>query len=705
MARIARIKLTSDIGSFKQDMEKAKQLLRGLGSLNIDSKASEKLKEAITKDLNDAKDRAQEAIAKIKASFEQMATSSDKGFDPEKVNRYLRRLSDLQQRLNDIKRIQSSFSDTGIADTKKDSTVIGSLAKLTKSPIGMIAGAAGAIGLGLGVGNLFQRQRGISAQRLEASALVGGQVTNQESELGFTPEERRQRITEIARSVGRNMSIDEQSRALELGELAQRSFGISTQEQARSMEVARRAGVQDQQKNFAQTIGFAVAAGLEGSRVGEYLSAISEGIAQMSQGINIDSESLNGFAAALTSMPFFQNDPARTLRTMQSLNQTFSQGDRFQQAMASRAIQAVAPGASASSVELRRRMGLFGQLSPEALEEYRRMGPSGANLAKTLGAGPQDIIKSMFADTIQSTAGLGVDRQLFEFAERLGIDVGAADEMFRKLKRGESLSGEDLKKFKEAQMSPEELMKSRLDSTFTGFDKSVSKLGTTIESAMDKMAADITKGITSFTEYLDVSSTGLARFGEALMAATAILTAVTALGGVGGLGSLISKGGAAALGGAKGLIGGAAAIGGGGLMGLGLTAGGVGLAAGGGYLIGKGINWADDKIGGGSGQGPIARGFDWMFDKTSRAFGGTGIKTDEEIFAEVDKKYGNKFTRRSESSPAAPVVSIPMNDLENTNATKENTNALKALNELLSRSAATGRLPSIMQQNFQKVGM
>jgi hypothetical protein len=686
MARQARIRITAETADFKKDIEKIKASIRGLGTM--DGKGS-RIGKGISDDLKSAEEQIQSRISRIKKSMESLSKAEI--IDKDKVDLGLKLLDKYNKRLKEIKETQQGTSKAyNLFDKMESFSPFGSKAG---RGLNMIAGAAGAVGLTAGVGSLFQRQRDISQQRNAIAALIGGEVTTQDSALGFTSEERRQRLLEMSRASGRSLSVSEQNLGLGIGETAERAYGISAQEQGGFMGAARRAGIQDQQKAFAQAIGVATAAGLDGSRIGEYLATMSSGISQMSQGINIDNSSLQGFAGALSSLPFFSDDPSRAMRTIQSLNQTFSQGDRFQQAMASRAIQASAPGASASSVELRRRMGLFGELSDEAIDFYSKPENAGSQrIGKALGLKGEQIVTNLFKDSTDPLKGFSVDRQLFEFADRLGLSVGEADPIFRSIKSGKGVSEDDMKRIREANMNPEE----RIKKVFSGLDSQVTKTGAKIESAMDKMASGVGTAITKFDSAIGVSSTQLAYFGGAVIAATTALTALTAVSAVGSLG----KGGIAA-GKAMGKGGMAAGkmLGKGGISAgkfMGRNAGriipGVGAA-----LALKDIYDIYQKYE--NGEEVTAR--DWAILSTSVAAGAAGLvpgvgtvasaglsalSAGAEFLPESDTASNYSSPSSAMSSPS--VSNFTTSDPANTSAVNANTEALRAFTELL-RSMGT----------------
>jgi len=550
MARQARIKITAETADFRKDIEKVKASIRAIGSEKIDPKSTAFISKRISEDLKKAEEQVQSRINRIKKSIESMPESEL--IDSAKVDLALKLLDKYIRKLKEIETTQKSLEKksglSAIFDKMENFSPFGSKAG---RGVNMIAGAAGAIGLTVGVGSLFQRQRGISQERNAIAPFVGGAVTEERSNLGFTSEERRQRLLEIARASGKDLSIEEQNKGLGLGESAERAYGISAQEQGNFMGTARRAGVQDQQKAFAQTIGIATAAGLKNSVIGEFLATMSDGISQLAQGVNIDNSSLQGFAGVLASMPNFQNDPSKILEAAKGFNSSFSGNDRFQQAQASRALLSLVPGASPAAVEVRRQMQLFGSLGREnekpeerkaRMEFYSNKKYGGSpELAQMLSLSGSDIVSKEIEQMFQT---LGIDKEkgspaelgavLNEIMQRFSLNPLGADAVLRDyVSGGGKISKKSMDEIRKSNMNPEDKIKS----TFDTFDGRVTKTGAKIEYAMDKMAKDISGVVVKFDESLNISSDNLATFGKTAVAATAALTALTAVSIAGSLGN------------------------------------------------------------------------------------------------------------------------------------------------------------------------
>lgn len=421
----------------------------------------------------------------------------------------------------------------------------GGIAGGSSQALNMLTSIAGTLGLSFSTGALLQRARGISNSRNQIAALTGGPATNSASQLGFTDQERRERVMDIARASGKNMKGSTQAHLANISEQLERAFGISSGESAGFMGAARKAGVQDQGKYIQKAIGTAMAAGLNDSRVAEFLQTMAQGITQLSQGVNIDSESLMGFAGALQSLPFFKSDPARTMRTVMGLDQTFKGGDKFQNAMWARSIGAATGGkATPAFIELKKMFGPFGTPDPDTLKKLGKL-PGGGDLVKMFHQ-TENVLPIGIKHASDRTKGLKTDRRILEFMTSLGQQgsPGAGLSMFVNGQSGNNFNGRAANGMN---------LKGRLGQTFAGEDAATAKRGAMFDRALDTMAKDVAKVANKMVEALKLDSDGLAKFGETLMAATFALTAYTtamsikggleAAGGIGGLAQMAGKGG------------------------------------------------------------------------------------------------------------------------------------------------------------------
>jgi len=345
---------------------------------------------------------------------------------------------------------------------------------------------AAAVGVTVGAAALYQRRLDIARQNMSIRSLTGGSTVGGISSQGFTGEEHRERAMGIATELGRNASEAELTRLTDQSEKLQRRFGISQEQSSATVGAGRRAGAQGE-KVLATAIGAAVTSGLTGSRVGEFLASMTESLTQMSQGVNIDTSSLAGMASSLAGMSFFKDDPRRAFRTIQQMGGAFSNGDRYQQAQAARAIQMSSPGASAADIELRRSQGLFGETSAKDLDRMKRLGYDDSTI-KTLGLKGPELIGNIFKDVMATGSGMGMGEKQLQFQQKTGIqDFGAAQSLFLRIQEAErkgeafKLTKFDRKKLQEAGQSPEVLVMKNLDG-------SILNLNTSVQNLTDRMS-------------------------------------------------------------------------------------------------------------------------------------------------------------------------------------------------------------------------
>jgi hypothetical protein len=224
-----------------------------------------------------------------------------------------------------------------------------------------------------------------------------------------------------------------------------------------------------------------LAAGLEGSEIGEFLGSIAQSTDQMAtEGVSVDQGSLRGMMGAITALGGFFGEGRggeRAGAALGALGKSFSGGDRFQQAMAGRAITGAAPNADVFGVETRRELGLFGGLDPENKADKELLaglrsekgGKGGDAFADALSVSAEDIINGMFQETLTRTKGQSKGARAFEFGKATGLKGRAGLGIFNKLAGGKQLTKAETKKFETAQMTPQELQglaNEKLDNQF-----------------------------------------------------------------------------------------------------------------------------------------------------------------------------------------------------------------------------------------------
>lgn len=379
------------------------------------------------------------------------------------------------------------------------------------SMLGMIGGpwgkalavAGGIAGTGMGLTSLYQRRQRIAEDNLSIRALTGGSTVGGMSRFGFDGDERRQRALGLAGASGRNMSQGELSGLTDQSEKLSRAFGISGESSSGFVGASRKAGIENQSKFLATTIATATASKLSGSRIGEYLQAMTTAVESMSEGINIDGDSLNAFAGTLSGMDFFKSDPRRAFRTAEGLNSAFSGGDRYQQAQAARAISMGSPGASPAAIEMRRKMGIFGKFGKKDLADLKGVGMD-ADTLKTLGMSGEQIVNNLFKDVNATSGGLSADQKMFSLGEKLNIkDMGALKEMYVGMEQNGGDFSKLSKGLKGRVSKGMESTDDMLRNTFSGLDSKIVELNAKLKHLIDALSSLVAEPVTRLAEALE----------------------------------------------------------------------------------------------------------------------------------------------------------------------------------------------------------
>jgi hypothetical protein len=550
MAKQAKLQLVADVKTFKQSIQEARNLIQGLGDVDVSDKAIKKLSDTMENDLANSAKKVEQEIHGVRAAMVKLGQADI--VDTKKVNDYVKKLGVLKKSLGEIKQAQKELQDTtpdgsGVPDAPQS----GGLARGGQR---MISKGLGAFGLGVGVAGALMMSRNVSREQSRIRALTGGTMAQEGIglEYGFSEAESRQRQEAFSRAAGRDLSSEELTKATRTMMQAERAYGVETGTSQQLMTAGRKAGVKDQGKFLGDTIGMAVAANLEGSRITEFLQASTAYLEQMSSGINIDSQSLNGFAGALSTIPFFSQDPNRAFNMMKNLNQMFQSGDPYQRVLASRGIISSVGGKpeSLGALEMRRKMGLFGKLDDDT---KKRLGETeeGENLLKTLGVGGPKIIQNMFKDIMSQTSGADMGNRMFAFQQATGMEAGSAAAIFTRLeeierKGGGKLTDKDMEFVKQAQMSPED----RLAETFKGTAKDIQTFTSKLQDVIEQISKDVAVPISKLGNQIPLNTKELARVAEGLMVANVllgsslggkILDKIPGMGGKGGAGGLATK--------------------------------------------------------------------------------------------------------------------------------------------------------------------
>ena len=484
----AKIQLTADTRGFKKQIDDAKAMLKTMGDGGISTAAADKLKKIYGTQLQQTLKGLDKEIKNTQKTLETMSNASAKTFDAAKITTFTTKLDQLKNKYSEVKKIQDQIATGKMPDVPseggggKSRGMLGGAGRL-------VSGLAG----GLGIMSLVNRREQMADQRLRIRSLTTtGESVGETSALGFSPAERRERAASLAGATP--VGGKELTSLTDMGEQMERAYGIQGDTFAGGIGAARKAGIGNQGKFAADVASRARGAGLEGPQIGEYFQAMTGYLAEMSKGINIDGESLNGFASAMSTLPFFKNDPTRAFDAIRSMNNAFTGGDEFQKAQGIRAIGMGSPGASAAAMEFRREMGLFGKLDKDTMADLKGAGVD----TKTLGMGGGEIVKNIFDDIMKSTEGRSPDEQLYEFKSRTGLDTGAAASIFGKIKSGVGMDELD-KQVQEAAKTPED----RLNDTFNNADGTMKSLTAMLSRVADGMATNVADPIAKLGMKID----------------------------------------------------------------------------------------------------------------------------------------------------------------------------------------------------------
>jgi hypothetical protein len=518
--RQAKIQISADVQQLKQSVEQAKKTMQGLGQVKISNQSLETIKKSFGEDLEKRIQGATKHIENLERKIESLSQAG-KGAMSKEFSLTIEKVKTLRSELENLKKVKTQLEtgEIGVQDAAKRT---GGLMRGVAGGVGRVAGM---VGLGLGVGALYGTARETAGQRAGLRALTGGSVVEADSSMGFTPEERRQRATDIARSLGRDVSTAELTRLTNFGEKVERGYGVDSGTLAAGVRESRRAGITDSQKLLATSIGLAVSQGLEGSRVGEYLSAMTGYMSELADSITVDTDSVNAISAAFGDIPFFKNDPSRFFNQLRGLDQAFKEGDRFQQAQAARAIQASmgGMGATPAAVELRRGLGLFG--GNKGLAE--RTG------VEALGVGGGTILQNMFNEMKTATESMSPEEQLLEIMTRGNLQGQGGIEIAQMVREGKGGQITE-KQIQMAQMSPEKQletkMQERLANTFQNADKSILQLNASIKALQEFLANDLMAVLTRLVSGVEAVANFFGMTPSVENAATAVKAGAAAYG-------------------------------------------------------------------------------------------------------------------------------------------------------------------------------
>lgn len=602
MTRQSKLSLGLDIKPFQKEIKDAKRIVEELANLPIERTIAKAFRSDIARDFKLQTKEIKENIRGINSEMKEMIRSGETASD--EFRALGKSLAENHKVLRDSKAIMRSSQGGG------------GVGKAVGGAVGGATSALGMLGIGVGVSALVQRQLTQAREGMQLRELTGGGIVGGESRYGFTRSERRGRAVEIARGAGRSMSSSELESATTGSEVAQRAFGISGGEYGGAIGASRRAGGGEDAVKFAgDTIGDAVAIGLEGSSVGEYLSSMTGYMESMSKGVDIDQSSLRGFAAAMGQLDFFKSDPSRIFDALRGLGDAFKKSDPYSQYLQYRSIQDAASKdgggvLSPAAVENRKRLGLFGKVSDKDLLE------SPDEIRRALSIGSGEMINAYLKNAMKDTQGLGDNEKFLAFQESTNLQPGQALPLFNKFNRGEELSKKDMKAIETAQKSPEE----RAADNMRSFEGSMLDFGREIDDLANIVSTFASEGVIKFVDAVG----GFDNAVGILVAALAGKGLMSAAGG-GAFGAAIGGAAGGAVSGATGFLGKGGAV--------------VGAAAAG-VLIGEAIRDALNEWTEGAFDKKIQKFWETGLEFMGSDFGGD-IADKRRESAEKDKdKYG-----------------------------------------------------------------
>ena len=540
MARIAKVSLSADIEEFKTKMKETKKIFSDMSSMKVNPKIDQEFKDAMEKDLAKAAEVLEGKIKDIEVAVEKFSKKGKEAYKSDQVRRLVSEHGKYNRRLEETKKLLSEITgEKKKQETQEEKSQKSGMRSSGASIAGNVGrramGAAGTVGIAMGVGALYNRGQNLANSGMGVRELSGGNsIGDERSKLGFTKLERLEQGRSQALSAERELSSEDLSKRIDFSEQAQRAYGIDQGQTSQTMSVARKAGVQDEQKMVAVSIGEAVAAGLTGSSINEYLAEMTGHMSQMSKGVDINDTSLRGISSSMADLDFFKKDPSRIFDAMNQLDSTFRGGDEFQQMIAAQSIQSTTDGTSGpAAIEFRKSMGLNGKLDDQTKSNLKKAGVDVA----TLETSGKDILKEQFRILMKRSEGMSGTQRLFEFKEATGMDSGAAASIYGKLSKGEDLTDKDM----ESMLSPEDQMKAiqeRANNNMKNLDGGMKTLHEQISTLNDTMATKVATGITGITEQmakLGLSMDSLANVGLGITTALALKAGTDMLGGIPGL--------------------------------------------------------------------------------------------------------------------------------------------------------------------------
>lgn len=488
--RQAKLSITGDARGFKKATDDSKKALENLGKTKVSDTGLKTLSQQIV-DL-------EKKVKSLSESKALLAKGGIKGEELDAWKKLNKEIKDNKRLIQEAKATRESISSTPDKRDKLPPEEKEEKKKKDKGPSSsdiknILAVAAG----GYGIMSMWSRRVQMAGERLPQRALTTDSgIAGERSSLGFTPEERRSRSLEMAKNAS-PMKGSELTKLTDLGEQLQRAYGISGDESSGAIGAARKAGVDDQGKFLKQTVGTATNAGMQGNQVSEYLSSMTGFLSEISKGVNIDTDSLNGFAGALGKMPFFKTDPSRIFDMMRGMDQGFKGGDEFQRAQGIRAISKSAPGQEASMYQMREGMGIWGGMDKNKAgdaDTLKKLQAKGMNTSALEVTGGQ-IVQNMMDEIEASTKNMSIGDQAKQLSSRLNISDRAGLELMA----NKGNIGKMDKVMKNESMSPEEKIKQVMEN----MDGTIKNVDATLEDMKDAMAEKIADPLAKLATGID----------------------------------------------------------------------------------------------------------------------------------------------------------------------------------------------------------
>lgn len=560
-SRVAKVAIGLDIRGLRQQKEALKREIADIGKVKIDGSAAKALSAIMGKDAINRVGELRKGIASIGEEMRKAGQKSAAAFDINRIRLMTREMTRLNSELRQYEAALSGVA--GLPQPRRGSAPSGgsggsggtqTTPSVTppsggqsgpagrRNPIGSafssLRGAMATVGMGIGVGWAVGRQQELAKGGMGIRELVGGTVGGQ-SQYGFTKGERQERGMSIARGSGRRMSDADITGLTNQSEMLQRAHGISGEDYGRSFGAARRAGIGDEGGFIRRTVGDAGRMGMEGAKTQEYLSEMTGYLESVSKGVNVNEDSLRGFAHSLGQLDFFKADPARIFEAIKGLENTFKNpASPYQQFGTYQAIQGATKDAtgrtmSAAGVEERRDIGLFGGNDKKTAKRYEKLFGKGNTMSDVYSTGGDDImrrfLKEQYDASIQQGGGDAAASQ-YMFKQATGIKGEAGSELFRSTGEGK-LDKKALDKARRGMQTPEQKAAANMEKQ----EGAILKFAARVDDFKNAVSEFINNGVMKFVSWVDklaevhkVFSSDIVKFGIAIAA----IAGAKALGGV-----------------------------------------------------------------------------------------------------------------------------------------------------------------------------